>query len=129
MAPAHSTVTTTAVVAFVEPLAGAPVHGSSAELKAGQSAAAEMHPLGVTAEPTFSPKPGKFDGGTAVTLRCDTPGATIHFTVDGSQPIAGSPLYEAAIMLKGSRLTIKSFAGASGKKDSADVTGTFGIRE
>jgi hypothetical protein len=110
--------------------AGTPEQGSPPGLEAGgQSAAAEMHPLGVTAEPTFSPKSGMFDEDTAVTLRCETRGATIHFTVDGSQPMAGSPAYEAPIMLKGGDLTIKSFASASGRKDSAVVTGIFRIRE
>jgi hypothetical protein len=83
---------------------------------------------GVTAEPAFAPTPGLLDGDTAVTLRCDTPGATMHFTVDGSQPVASSPVYRAPIMVKGSALTIKSFASVAGKKDSAVVTGIFRIR-
>jgi Chitobiase/beta-hexosaminidase C-terminal domain len=83
---------------------------------------------GVTAEPAFTPKPGLFDGDTAVTLRCNTPGATIHFTVDGSQPVANSPVYRAPIMVKGTELTIKSFAGVAGRKDSAVVTGIFRIQ-
>jgi hypothetical protein len=94
----------------------------------GQSAAAEMHPLGVTGEPTFFPKAGLLAGDTAVTLQCDAPGATIHYTVDGSQPLASSPVYRAPIMVKGTELTIKAFAGAAGRKDSAVVTGIFRIR-
>jgi hypothetical protein len=82
---------------------------------------------GVAAEPAFSPKPGAFAGDTAVTLLCDTQGATIHYTVDGSQPIASSPVYAAPIMVEGTELTIKSFASAAGKKDSAVVTGIFRI--
>jgi hypothetical protein len=82
---------------------------------------------GVTAEPTFSPKAGLFAGDTAVALRCETQGATIHYTVDSSQPIASSPVYRAPIMVKGTELTIKSFASAPGKKDSAVVTGIFRI--
>jgi len=84
---------------------------------------------GVTAEPAFSPKPGLFDGDTSVTLRCDTPGATMHFTVDSSQPVASSPVYRAPIMVKGTELTIKSFASVPGRKDSAVVTGIFRIRQ
>jgi hypothetical protein len=82
----------------------------------------------VTAEPTFSPKPGVFDRDTGVTLRCETPGAILHYTVDGSQPVASSPVYDAPIMVIGTELTIKSFASAAGKKDSAVVTGVFRIR-
>ena len=47
------------------------------------------------AEPSFSPHPGFFKGDTAVTLHSETPGATIHFTVDNSQPFANSPVYNA----------------------------------
>jgi hypothetical protein len=81
-----------------------------------------------TAEPGFSPKAGLFDGDTAVTLRCKTPGATMRFTVDGSQPVANSPVYGAPIMVKGTELTIKSFASVAGKRDSAVVTGIFRIQ-
>jgi len=83
---------------------------------------------GVTGEPTFFPKAGLLAGDTAVTLRCDAPGATIHYTVDGSQPLASSPVYRAPIMVKGTELTIKAFAGVAGRKDSAVVTGIFRIR-
>jgi hypothetical protein len=83
---------------------------------------------GVTGEPTFFPKAGLLTGDTAVTLRCDAPGATIHFTVDGSQPVASSPVYRAPIMVKGTELTIKAFASAAGSRDSAVVTGIFRIR-
>ena len=83
---------------------------------------------GVTGEPTFFPKAGLLAGDTAVTLRCDAPGATIHFTVDGSQPVASSPVYRAPIIVKGTELTIKAFASAAGRRDSAVVTGIFRIR-
>lgn len=81
----------------------------------------------VTAEPRFSPKPGVFVGDTAVTLRCETPGAVMHYTVDGSQPFASSSVYGAPIIVKGTALTIKAFAGATGKKDSPVVTGIFRV--
>jgi hypothetical protein len=84
---------------------------------------------GITAEPVFSPKPGLFEGDTAVSLRCDTPGATMHYTVDTSQPFDTSPVYHAPIMVKGTALTIKAFAVAPGEKGSAVVTGTFWIHE
>lgn len=86
-------------------------------------------PAGTTAEPAFLPKPGLFEGDTAVTLRCDTPGATMHYTVDGSQPFDNSPVYHAPIMVKGTELTIKAFAVAPGEKESAVVTGIFRIQE
>jgi hypothetical protein len=54
-----------------------------------------------------------------VRLRCDTPGAVIRYTFDGSQPLASSPVYKAPISVRGTGLTIKAFASATGKKDSA----------
>jgi hypothetical protein len=83
----------------------------------------------VTPEPMFFPRAGVFDKDTEVTLRCDAAQATIHYTVDGSQPIASSPVYQAPIMVKGTELTIKAYAGGAGKKDSAIVTGIFRIRQ
>ena len=93
------------------------------------SAPEEVRRTGVTAEPAFAPRPGLFDGNTAVRLKCDTPGAIIHYTVDGSQPFKTSPVYGASIMVKGTALTIKAFATVPGKRDSAVVTGIFRIRE
>ena len=84
---------------------------------------------GVTAEPRFWPPPGTFNANTGVDMRCDTPGATIHYTVDGSQPLQNSPEYRSSIMVKGTALTIKAYATAPGKKDSAVVTGTFRIQD
>jgi hypothetical protein len=98
--------------------------GTQAVTTANRSARPDL-----TAEPAFFPKPGVFNGDTAVTLRCNTPGATIHFTVDGSQPFHTSQVYQAPIMVKGTELTIKAFAVAPGKKDSAVVTGIFRIQE
>ena len=88
----------------------------------------KSHP-GEVAEPVFIPGPGVMRGDTAVTLRCDTPGATIHFTTDNSQPFTSSAVYSAPIMVKGTALTIKAFATANGKDPSAVVTGIFRIRE
>jgi hypothetical protein len=83
----------------------------------------------VTAEPAFIPKAGLLPGDSDIVLHCETPGAVIHYTADYSQPVAISPVYSAPIVIKGSGLTIKAFASAPGKKDSAVVTGTFRIRK
>jgi hypothetical protein len=99
--------------------------GTTREFIRDKTAAGETHRDGVTAEPMLFPKPGVFDGDTAVVLRSATPGSTIHFTVDNSEPMADSPIYIAPIMVKGTGLTIKSFASAPGRKDSAVVTGIY----
>lgn len=84
---------------------------------------------GLVAEPFFMPKPGVFRGDTTVILRCDTPGATIHFTIDNSQPFTSSPVYSAPITVKGTAMTIKAFATATGKDQSSVVTGIFRVGE
>ena len=71
--------------------------------------------------------PGVFRSDIEVGLRSETPGATIHYTVDGSQPFTESSVYHAPIVVKGTELTIKAFASAKGKKDSPVVTGIFRI--
>ncbi len=35
----------------------------------------------VTAEPTFTPRPGVVGSNTAVTFQCATPGAVIHYSI------------------------------------------------
>jgi hypothetical protein len=97
---------------------------------AASDSSGESHVVdgGRTAEPVFSPQPGWLNGDAAITLRCDTSGATMHYTVDLSTPVAGSPVYGAPIMAKAEGLTIMAFASAPGKKDSAVVTGNFRIR-
>lgn len=83
----------------------------------------------ITAEPTYSPRPGVISGRAEVVLTCATPGATIHYTIDESEPLATSPVYHAPIIVMGTGLTIKSYATAPGKKDSAVVTGTYRVQQ
>jgi hypothetical protein len=95
----------------------------------GQAVTATHQDADITAEPAFSPAPGLLKGDTAVTLACRTPHATMHYTVNGSQPLNSSPIYSAPVMVKGTALTIKAFASSPGKKDSPVVTGIFRIAE
>jgi hypothetical protein len=101
---------------------------SSQQTTMEQAAIAETHLVSVTGEPQLFPQPGVFARDTMVTLRCDTPGAIIHYTVDSSQPVDSSPVYGAPISVEGTELTIKAFASVPGRKDSAVVTGIYRIR-
>jgi hypothetical protein len=109
-----------------KPEASTPEAGKSDAVPTIALTAAEPN---VAGEPRFSPQPGVFSGDMEVTLRCETPGAIIHYTFDGSQPVAASPVYGAPISVKGTELTIKAFASVPGGKDSAVVTGIYRIRE
>jgi hypothetical protein len=107
-----------------------PVLGSSSQpTTMEEPAITETHPVSVTGEPQLFPQPGVFARDTMVTLRCDTPGAIIHYTVDSSQPVDSSPVYGAPISVEGTELTIKAFASVPGRKDSAVVTGIYRIRD
>jgi legume-like lectin family protein/chitobiase/beta-hexosaminidase-like protein len=110
--------------------ASIPVLGSSSQpTTMAEPAIAETHPVSITGEPQLFPQPGVFARDTMVTLRCDTPGAIIHYTVDSSQPVDSSPVYGAPISVEGTELTIKAFASVPGRKDSAVVTGIYRIRD
>jgi hypothetical protein len=105
---------------------------TTGEFVSHKAGANDRHLDGVTAEPMFSPQPGVFPGDIAVFLRCKSPGASIHFTVDSSEPMANSPVYAAPIIIKGTGsggLTIRAFASARGKRDSAVVTGIYRIQD
>ncbi len=80
------------------------------------------------AKPTFSPASGTVDSGTAITISCTTSGATIYYTLDGSDPKTSSTkktyssTSKPAITSANKRL--RAYAAKSGMTDSdiADVT-------
>jgi hypothetical protein len=51
------------------------------------------------ASPVFSKPGGTFDDSTDVELAADSPAASIHFTLDGSEPRADSPVYSEPISI------------------------------
>jgi mono/diheme cytochrome c family protein len=95
-----------------------------------------------TATPTFSPTPGVYGpqvitnvslvGPQSVTLSDSTLGASIHYTIDGSQPTLASPTYSQPILLPagtgaGKVTTIHAAAFASGQTPSAVATGKYTV--
>lgn len=63
--------------------------------------------------PTFSPAGGTYAATQTVTLAADTPNAVIHYTTDGSTPMASSPVYSGPIAVT-SATTITAMATAPG---------------
>ena len=59
--------------------------------------------------PIFSPAPGSYTSAQSVTLSTPTPGASIHYTTDGSTPTASSTLYSKAITVSATE-TIKALS-------------------
>ena len=80
----------------------------------GSNSASEAPPQ--VAEPTIALKAAR-NGAQIVTLACSTPGATIHYTVDGSAPTATSPVYEAPFLVA-AKETLSAVAVIDGAKDS-----------
>ncbi|MCE9612863.1 MAG: chitobiase/beta-hexosaminidase C-terminal domain-containing protein [Lentisphaerae bacterium] len=76
--------------------------------------------------PTISPDGGPITGSVTVTLACDTPGSTIRYTSDGSDPgsVAGTYLAYSAPFRMGSG-TVKAYSTHGGYTNSAVVSATF----
>ena len=78
------------------------------------------------AVPTFSPKAGTYAVAQSVELSTATEDATIHYTIDGSDPDASSTVYESAIAVNGTT-TIKAIAMKDGMNNSAIASATYTI--
>ena len=74
--------------------------------------------------PTFNPPAGVYNGPINVTLSSTTPGASIYYTLDGSNPTNQSTLYTAPIPVNANR-TIKAIAYATGFDPSYVATASY----
>lgn len=81
-------------------------------------------PAPQAATPVISPPAGSYTTAQSVTIADTTPGASIHYTTDGSTPAASSPLYSAPIQVS-SNQTISALATAAGYTNSAVATATY----
>jgi len=94
----------------------------------GASASSSSSPaLGLQPEkPVFSPAPGIFTGASvSVSISTATPGATIHYTTDGSEPTTGSTIYSGIAIPVDKAATIRAIAVKDGmlQPQSAVATG------
>lgn len=84
------------------------------------------------ATPTFSPASGAYESQVEVAISCATEGASIYYTLDGSEPSNSSALYTTPIVLTSST-TVKAIAYKEGMQNSeiaiADYQITTGISE
>jgi Chitobiase/beta-hexosaminidase C-terminal domain len=74
--------------------------------------------------PTFNPGGGSYNSAQNVSIACGTGGATIRFTVDGSNPVSSSTVYSAPIAVA-TNMTIKARAFMAGWTDSDVATATY----
>ena len=84
-------------------------------------------PTPVVATPTFTPDAGTYYEEQTVSIACTTEDATIHFTLDGSDPTEESPVYEAPLTIS-ENTTIKAIAIKEGYDNSAIAEASFTIQ-
>jgi sugar lactone lactonase YvrE len=79
--------------------------------------------------PVFGLAAGTYSSDQRITLSSATPGATIHYTTDGSPPTRSSALYSAAIPVarNGTTQTIKAIATRTGMADSPVASASYTI--
>ena len=78
--------------------------------------------------PTFSPSGGDYSTTQNVAISCETQGATIYYTTDGSAPTNESSIYSNPIEVS-TTTTIKAVAMKDGMMNSGVATATYNIIE
>lgn len=78
------------------------------------------------ARPTFSQPAGSYDFSVDVEIACSTIGASIHYTIDGSDPTTSSPVYSSTIHLT-SNTTIKALAVLTDYANSSVSTALYTV--
>lgn len=76
--------------------------------------------------PLFNPAGGTYPNAQTVTISCATPGATIRYTNNGSEPNSSSPVYSGPITVSQNK-TLKAKATKSGWTDSSVATAEYTI--
>jgi N-acetylneuraminic acid mutarotase len=76
------------------------------------------------AAPVFSVAAGTYTATQTVTISDTTPGATIYYTTDGTQPAATSSVYSGPIVVSSSE-TLEAMATASGYTQSAVAAAAY----
>jgi hypothetical protein len=84
----------------------------------------------IVAQPAFTPSGGTYNSDQSVIITCATGGADIHYTTDGFNPNAGSPLYSGAISVAGHgmNMTIKAIALRDGMTGSTIASESYSIQ-
>ena len=73
------------------------------------------------ATPTITPASGEYTGEQTVSITCETQGAIIHYTTDGSEPTYNSPIYNDPITVGEGTTTIKAIAVKEGLYNNSSV--------
>jgi alpha-tubulin suppressor-like RCC1 family protein len=80
------------------------------------------------ATPTLTPVQGNYTGALPVTVATATPGATLHYRMDGGEPTAADPAVDSGTAVTVSHsATLKVVGFRAGWTDSATAAGTYWI--
>lgn len=82
-----------------------------------------FYPLLHVSDPVFTPASGPLVRGTLVTIQSETPGATVHYTTDGTDPGPNESVYTAPVFI-GEATVLKSRAFRDDLGPSA-ISSTF----
>ncbi len=80
-------------------------------------------PAATVETPTFSPAAGTYTSAQSVEISCATAGATIYYTLDGTDPTSSNAQYNSAISVS-TTTTIKAIA-IVGSDESTVATATY----
>lgn len=86
-------------------------------------------PITYTSVPQFTPAPGTYNEPQNVTISCNSTGANIYYTTDGTEPTVNSTLYQGETIVVSSTMTIKAFAVETGSEPSFVVTAEYIIND
>ena len=84
--------------------------------------------LAHVSNPTFSPAAGSYITAKTVSIACATEGASIHYSIDGTDPTAESAVYAEPFVVN-ETTTVKAIAMKEGMNNSDVVTATYTIIE
>ena len=85
-------------------------------------------PMPTVATPTFNPGEGTYTEAQNVEINCATDGATIYYSLDGSDPTTNGTEYSSAITIA-ETTTVKAFAMKQGYNNSPIASATYTITE
>lgn len=80
------------------------------------------------ATPVISPESGSFVESQSVTIHCDTEGAEIFYTTDGTAPTASGTKYTGPFVIKEDTM-VKAIAVKAGMNDSAVASAEYKVSE
>ena len=84
----------------------------------------ETSPMQQVATPTITPNGGFYTLSQEVTLACATEGATIHYTLDDTEPTVSSAVYSAPFTVSATT-NVKAMAVKEGMSNSAVASASF----